>query len=103
MKFLLLLLLNVEAFASVAEPNVIWDHRAVKVCWGSDLDVEVLKKNHDEDLTAESLKTLSLPLKLKLQQKITAEFTSQTTGIHFIGWKSCSEATDADEIGRAHV
>ena len=106
MKVLLLLFAYIN-FAqatprSSAEYLSRWKKLEINVCW---LDNRPIQKQDftnrrlgEVDPLMESRTTFNSIYKAKVQEIVSAEYTKERTGIHFIGWKSCQEMEQYDLV-----
>lgn len=103
MKTLLITLLTIPSvLAGIIEPRVIWDKKAVTTCFYDNEaqlaltrleSLEVTKKNYDF-----RPKSLSRWERQKVVETVMANFSKERTGIHFVGWKPCSQERNPDLI-----
>ncbi len=102
MKILSLLLALFSSFshASTAEPLSKWPKKDLTICW---LDQDRFNVEQFSDEAIHEVRAL-LPVQVTvadefktfIQTNIQKEFTSERTGIHFVGWKSCKDTKKAD-------
>ena len=91
--FLFLLLASNSKAASIYSMSGIWNHPDVEVCFAA----KEKRRRHFE--------THELPIdswpganRHAVQNWVQKDFTSETTGIHFTGWLSCSETPNAEIV-----
>ena len=91
--FALLVLIAVKSFAGITEPLVKWPTNEVRVCF---LDGMASLKNtniHVQGQIANGFPVILFNNEeiRKIQLTVQYEYTPEKTGIHFTGWKMCSE------------
>lgn len=96
------LLFSMSSKAGIVEPNTLWDKTAVVTCWydqeaqlGLTIINSVKMAKQKYDFVP---KELSKKEKEKVQQAVERNFSPTRTGIHFIGWKDCSQTENPDLI-----
>ena len=97
-----ILLLSKVINAGIIEPHVVWDKKELKTCFFSDNEQLALTrlqtKKNTKDYFDFSPKKLSKRRRENVRNIILNEFTEERTGIHFTGFKDCSEVSDPDVI-----
>lgn len=91
-----------SAKAGIIEPKVLWDKQAIVTCfYDSEAQLPETKiesvQNAEKkyDFKPESLKKKD---QKKVEEVIKRNFTPALTGIHFVGWKACSQTPNRDLI-----
>lgn len=94
MKLLIAILLAGSIQSSVAGiySKVLWDKNDVEVCFAQG---EEGKRDYGYKLKVRSWSEKDMA---NVKKWANAEYTPDRTGIHFVGWKACSEAPQADVI-----
>ncbi len=96
------LLLSQVINAGIIEPHVIWDKKELKTCFFSENDQLALTrlqtKQNTKDYFDFSPKSLTKRKRENVRNIILNEYTEARTGIHFTGFKDCSEVSDPDVI-----
>ncbi len=93
--FPLLMLVPLASMATPTEPEVAWSKKEVTVCFGDN--------THKRFSAAISLSgqfaDFSDKEKKAIKSIITQEYTSETTGISFVGWEDCQpDVINADVV-----
>ena len=88
--------------AGIYEPKVLWHKPDVEVCFydeESQLEDTVIYNNIISRLVYQ-MEPDEVPEEKKksIEEVIVRNFTPETTGIHFTGWKKCSESEDANVV-----
>lgn len=101
MAFNALLIIN-AANAGIIEPKTLWDKNQVVACFynsKSQLDGTILKDyNHAKKHFKFRPKELSKNEKRKVVDVVLRNFSAARTGIHFVGFKDCSETPQYDVV-----
>lgn len=90
-----LLSLSILLFSSAAlagtyglfEPAAIWDKKDVRVCWYNSPEQLVSR----EDIYTLHFTPLTQEQKSHYQQLTEKNYSPEKTGVHFVGWRDCSE------------
>jgi hypothetical protein len=88
----------------IVEPTTKWKKSTLKTCWLNDArDMRTHLPKHLFERTKENahlsvFKGLTPAEKLDIQLMIDKEYTPERTGIHFAGWKDCSETTGPVDV-----
>ncbi len=103
MKTIILTLLTLNStFAGIIEPRVIWDKRSITTCFydnEAQLSLTRLKNKKETKKDYDFIpRILSRRERRKVQETIEANFSRERTGIHFVGWKKCSQESNPDLI-----
>jgi hypothetical protein len=88
--------------AGIIEPFVVWDKKAIVTCWYDSAPQLALTRIKSEEVAREKYdfvpKELSKREKRKVMEAVNLNFTPSRTGIHFVGWKGCSQTPNPDLI-----
>jgi hypothetical protein len=89
------LILPYFSYASMYEPDRVWDKKRISVCFPSSTQQFDLTewKVYERDF---EIGDFSQEEKLKIKEIVNLNFTVDRTGIHFIGWEDCDSLVSAD-------
>lgn len=95
-------LLSASLQAGIVEPHTLWNKTEVETCWYDQEDQLALTRIGSVKKAKEVFdfkpRELSRREKKKVKETVMANFSPETTGINFVGWKSCSEVQSPDLI-----
>ena len=88
--------------AGIYEPHTLWDKQELVTCFFSD-ESHISKTTLETSEKAKKLygvtpKKFSRNKKKKIKEATMRDFSAQRTGIHFVGFKDCSETKSPDVI-----
>lgn len=88
--------------AGIIEPKTLWDKTEIVACWYDSPSQLPETKLESEETAKKKFDFLPRVLKdkdkKKVKEVITRNFTPAQTGIHFVGWKPCSQTPNRDVI-----
>ncbi len=97
-----ILFFSVTTRAGIIEPHTLWDKLAIKTCWYDQEDQLAQTRINSIKMAKSKFefvpKELSKREKAKVQQAVERNFSPSRTGIHFVGWKDCSQTQAPDLI-----
>lgn len=100
MPFLLLALISF-CYASLTEPHVKWARKNIDVCFGTSADfgsTSLSQETRSYKISPSDLLLFTDAQKNVIQNIVNTEFTEARTGIHFVGWRDCSESPKSDVV-----
>lgn len=101
-KLICALALPLMAQAGIYEPHTLWDKKEVVTCFYSQKSQLIGTNLVSYDYAKKELKfiprALSARERDKIKQTVTAHYKEEVTGIHFTGFKDCSETPEPDLI-----
>lgn len=90
----LLFVLTFPALAGVYS-KIIWDHREISVCFAPGEEGERFDKYGGYKV---KIRDWSDKEKSNVENWINEEYTPERTRIHFVGWRDCQDAPDAEVV-----
>lgn len=88
--------------AGIIEPKTVWDKKRIVTCFYNSKSQLEGTAIESYDIAREKFrfrpKELSKKEKAKVVEVTMRNFTEDRTGIHFVGWKDCSETQEYDVV-----
>lgn len=96
------ILLSLNAFSAIIEPQAMWNKRQVNVCFLDDLKQLEKTQFKNKEYAIENFgfnpEFYSSNFQTILKKIVEQSFSEDETGIHFDGWRPCSEENNYDVI-----
>jgi hypothetical protein len=101
-KYLTLLFISFHSWASVYEPNVVWDKSEIEVCF-----MDETRQKNETQISSYAIigllwginpKPVTSTQSKKVKEALEQEFTQEKTHIQFTGFEKCSETSNADLV-----
>lgn len=90
-----------NATAGIVYLSTLWKNSEVRVCWATQSDLSSACEIGDNFSSTPESNTSFVSSDIgrqRIKNWVNEQYTSDRTGIHFIGWQACSEDPSADVL-----